>query len=313
MHGFLPIVLLGLSCVCSHAHAQKNALELGSPFVDDMILQRDMKVPVWGWANAHTQVTVRFAGQQKTTRTDAKGKWTVALDPLEASLDERNLVVHTKTQGELTRTGVLVGEVWFASGQSNMDWIAGKSMCRDLANRLRTSKQDPPVREYAVDIGSSQFLRSRAKSAAGWKRSKHASSFSALALAFAWELHRELNVPVGILRSTHGATSIEPWTAYEGFAAHPRLQSIAAKVRRSDPTTRDGREAFAKFCTDLRAWQVESEERMQRGGSALPRPRLPGIAEEWKGATRMYNQKIAPLVPYAIRGAIWCQGTHTRR
>ena len=60
----------------------------------------------------------------------------------------------------------------------------------------------------------------------------------------------------------------------------------------------------------MKQWQVESEKIINQGGDALPRPTLPGIADDWKGATRMYNFKIAPLVPYAIRGMIWCQGTH---
>jgi hypothetical protein len=117
-----------------------------------------------------------------------------------------------------------------------------------------------------------------------------------------------LNVPIGIVRSTHGATPIETWTAYEGFADHPQLQDIALRVRQSNPATADAKAAFATYFDDLKAWQRDSEELINRGGSALPRPRLPGIADDWKGATRMYNRKIAPLIPYAIRGAIWCQG-----
>lgn len=306
----LAVLAAALLLPLAATEAGKQPLELASPFVDDMILQRQQKVPVWGWAAPGSKVTVAFAGQSKTATAGEKGKWMVALDPLAASHDERELIVSTAKGETITRTGVLVGEVWFSSGQSNMDWIAGKSMCRGLADRLRRSKEDHPVREYTVDTGSSVYLRSRASSEGGWKRAKLAGSFSALSLAFAWELHQELKVPVGILRSTHGATSIEPWTAYEGFAAHPKLQNIAAKIRRSDPTTAEGREAFATYYDDLIAWQAESEKRINRGGSALPRPKLPGIGEEWKGPTRMYNKKIAPLIPYAIRGAIWCQGTH---
>ncbi len=291
---------------------ESQRLELASPFVNDMILQRGMDVPVWGRAQPGNEVTVAFAGQSRSTTADAKGKWMVKLSPLAASTTERELRVRVAGAGEngaesIVRKGVLVGEVWFSSGQSNMDWIAGKSMCRELAGKL--SRQDAPVREYAVDIGSSLFPRSRASSEAGWKRSKHAGGFSALSLAFAWNLYEELQVPIGILRSTHGATPVETWAAYEGFAEHPDLQDIAIKICQSDPTTAEGKEAYAKYYADLKTWQLESEKLINRGGSALPRPPLPGIADEWKGASRMYNKKIAPLVPYAIRGAIWCQGT----
>ncbi|MCP3916124.1 MAG: sialate O-acetylesterase [bacterium] len=304
---------LGAAALLSGAvPGMAQALELASPFVDGAILQRSMPVPVWGWAEPGSSVAVSFAGQRKSTTTDERGDWIVELDPLTASHEERELVVRRDGAEPETLNvgGVLVGEVWFSSGQSNMDWIASKSMCRELAARLQRSKDDVPVREYTVDTGSSLFEVSRADSADGWKRAKHAGGFSALSLAFAWELHQELQVPVGILRSTHGATPIETWTAYEGFADHPDLQDIALQLRRSDPRTPESEEAHARFYEDLLAWRVASAELIERGGQALPRPPLPGIADDWKGPTRMYNRKIAPLIPFAIRGAIWCQGTH---
>ena len=283
-------------------------LELGTPFVNDAILQRQMPAPIWGWSKPGSKITVKFAGQSKTSIANTAGKWSVTLDPLKASDKERNLVV-SNNKDQITLSGVLVGEVWFSSGQSNMDWVAGKSMCRDLANTLARSKDDVPIREFQVDTGSSLYPQSRTTANDGWKRSKHASGFSALSLAFAWKLHEELKVPIGIVRSTHGATPIETWVAYEGFADHPELQHIALRIRQSNPSEADAQAAFTTYAKDLKDWQRNSARLINRGGSALPRPRLPGIADDWKGATRMFNRKIAPLIPYAIRGAIWCHGT----
>ena len=294
----------------ARVEGKMQTLELGSPFVDNAILQRDMPVPVWGWAKPGSEVSVTFGVQTKTTTADTRGKWRISLDPLKASLEERELTVTIPEGQSLTRTGVLVGEVWFASGQSNMDWIASKSMCRDLANQLQRSKEDIPVREYNAELGSSLFLCSRVASEQGWKKAGQAGSFSALSLAFAWDLYQTLKVPIGIVRSTHGATPIETWIPYEGVAPHPKLQNIALRIRQSDPTTQESKEAYQTYFDDLRRWQIESEKIITQGGDALPRPTLPGIADDWKGATRMYNFKIAPLVPYAIRGMIWCQGTH---
>ena len=304
----MAAMLLSSVAASAAENAEKRPLELASPFVDGAVLQRDMQAPVWGWAAPGSQITVTFAGQSKTAAADKMGKWMVKLDALKASLDERDLAVTSSTGQSLTCKGVLVGEVWFASGQSNMEWAAGKSMCGALANALSRSKEDIPIREYAVDIGSALFPQSRAACADGWKRANKAGVFSALSLSFAWDLYQELKVPIGIMRSSHGATPVETWTAYEGFADHPQLQDIAAKIRRSDPTTPEGKEAYAKYYDGLKVWQVESEKLINRGGAVLPRPNLPGIGEEWKGASRMYNKKIAPLIPYAIRGAIWCQG-----
>lgn len=285
-------------------------LELASPFADGAVLQRGMEVPVWGWADPGGKVTVTFAGQSKTATADAKGKWMLNLDPLTASADEQDLTVNVSAGETISRHGLLVGEVWFASGQSNMDWTASKSSCAKIAGELQHSKVDVPIREYEVDAGSSVFPRSRAASEKGWKHSKEAGGYSAIALSFAWDLYQELKVPIGIIRSTHGATQIETWIPYEGFADQPQLQDFVRTIRQSDPTTEEGRDAFAKFYEDLKKWQLDNEKRVNRGGTTLPRPMRPGITDDWKGATRMYNKKIAPLIPYAIRGAIWCQGEH---
>ncbi len=303
------ILLLLLFAPTGLAKAASQPLELASPFLDHAVLQRDMPVPVWGWARPGVTVTVTFAGQEKTAKADAQGEWKLQLDPLTASFEGRELSVKASDGESLNLKDILVGEVWFSSGQSNMDWIAGKSMCRDLANELQRSTEEIPVREYNADMGSALFLRDRVTSADGWKSSRSAGGFSALSLAFAWSLYEELKVPIGILRSTHGATPVGTWAAYEGYASHPKLQDIAVKIRQSNPTTADSTQAYAQFYEDLKNWQIESEKLINRGGLALPRPLLPGITDEWKGATRMYNFKIAPLVPYAIRGAIWCQGT----
>ena len=305
----LTMAILVTAGVCGAAENSKQALELGSPFLDHAVLQRDMPVPIWGWAQPGSTVTVTFAGQTQTAKANAHGKWMLKLNPLKASTKGRELSAKSSNGESLTIKDILVGEVWFSSGQSNMDWTAGKSMCRDIVNTLARSKEEFPVREYNADMGSALFLRSRVTARDGWKSSKQAGSFSALSLSFAYSLYEELKVPVGLVRSSHGATPIETWTPYEGFAANPKLQAQAAKIRQSDPTTDECKQAYEKYYQEVKTWQAESEKLVNKGGSPLPRPKLPGIGDEWKGPARMYNFKIAPLVPYAIRGAIWCQGT----
>jgi sialate O-acetylesterase len=91
---------------------------------------------VWGWAEPRAEVTVEFAEQKNRATAEGDGKWSVELDPLDASSDERELTVTTARGESLIRKGVLVGEVWFASGQSNMVRVARKSMCAGLANEV---------------------------------------------------------------------------------------------------------------------------------------------------------------------------------
>ncbi|MFP6866321.1 MAG: hypothetical protein VCA35_10310, partial [Roseibacillus sp.] len=189
--------------------AEKQALELASPFVDDLILQRGMEVPVWGWAEPGSEVTVGFAGQTKTAVADKNGDWMVKLDPLQASRKERGLEVKNNRGKSISLKGVLVGEVWFSSGQSNMVWTAGKSMCNEVARELASSKEDIPIREININTVSALYPQKKATSEGGWKKASGASGFSALSLSFAYELYKELNVPVGILLSAHSNTRIE--------------------------------------------------------------------------------------------------------
>lgn len=289
--------------------APQPAIELGTPFGNHMILQRGKKVPVWGWSKPGVKITVAFAGQSKTTTVDSSGKWLLELDPLEASAVERDFAVTNSEGQSLALQGVLVGEVWFSSGQSNMVWLAGKSMCRDLAREIASANEEIPIREINIQTESALYPQSRATSEEGWKKSTQASNFSALSLSFAHELYRELGVPIGILLSAHSNTRIEAFTQREAILAHPELQEDANKILDADPLTEAGRAAYAKYETDIQAWQ-EAAAAAARAAARMPaRPNLPGIAGMWRGPSQFYNGKIHPVIPYAIRGAIWCQGT----
>ena len=105
------------------------AIELGAPFRDHAILQRGMTVPVWGWSKPGTKVTVEFAGQKKTATAGKDGKWMVELDALKASFEPAEMVISEQGGKKETLKNILVGEVWMASGQSNMQWKVGKSKC----------------------------------------------------------------------------------------------------------------------------------------------------------------------------------------
>ena len=188
--------------------AADQQLELAVPFTDNMILQRESKVPVWGFDEPGNEVRVKFAGQTKTTLADTNGDWMVKLDPLQAAAEERGLEVRNNKGKSISLKGVLVGEVWFSSGQSNMVWIAGKSMCNELAREIASAAEDVPIREINIATVSALYPQKKATSEEGWKKASAASGFSALSLSFAHELYKELNVPIGILLSAHSNTRI---------------------------------------------------------------------------------------------------------
>ena len=304
----LVVTLTAVLTVPSVAAAEQM-LEVAVPFTNNMILQRQVAVPVWGFDQPGTKVTVEFAGQKKTTMTDQQGDWMVRLDPLTASREERILKIANHRDDSITLESVLVGEVWFSSGQSNMVWTAGSSMCRELASEIAGSKTSIPIREINISTVSALYPQKKATSEQGWQTHQNASGFSALSLAFAYELYKELDVPIGILLSAHSNTRIEAFTQRQAIEQHAGLEVDAQLIQDADPTAEQGRNAFARYYEDLASWQKIAGQAADAGGRMPSRPGLPGIAGMWRGPSQFFNGKINPVIPYAVRGAIWCQGT----
>jgi hypothetical protein len=291
-----------------------SAIELGTPFRDNAVLQREMPLPVWGWSKPGASVTVEFTGQKATAKAGADGKWMLKLKPLTASAEPSEMVVEESGFGgqesgkKVVLKNILVGEVWHASGQSNMEWFAGKSNCSLLAQEISKATAEVPIRELRTDTVSALYPQEKVTSEAGWKTSRSAGDFSALALAFAHELQKELKVPVGILLTSHSNTRVEAFNERKAIEAHPYLKLDAALMHDGDVTTEQGRAAFEKYYQDLETWRKASAELGFPLEKPLPRPNLPGIAGEWRGPSQFFNGKIAPVAPYAIRGSLWCQG-----
>ena len=301
-------MVLTLSLVFSLSAADQQ-LELAVPFTDNAILQRETSVPVWGWDVPGSKITVLFAGQTKSTIADKNGNWMVKLDPLKASHNERSLEVRNSRGKSILLKGVLVGEVWFSSGQSNMVWTASKSMCNQLARELASAKDEVHIREININTVSALYPQKRATSDEGWKKADAAGGFSALSLSFAYELYKELDVPIGILLSAHSNTRIEAFTQREAIEVHPKLKGDRDLIHDADPLTAQGRKAFEQYYAELKAWEDVAGHAAEKGGKVPVRPKLPGIAGMWRGPSQFFNGKIAPVIPYGIRGAIWCQGT----
>ncbi len=290
------------------AAAPAPALELGLPFADNAILQRATPVPVWGWSKPGLNVTVEFATQKVSAMAGDDGGWQVKLQPLHASNEPAGMVITDSEGHKVELKNLLVGEVWHASGQSNMEWVASSSLCSSLAQELAKAKDEVPIREMRTDTVSALYPQKRGTSEAGWKTSRGASGFSALALSFAHELHRELKVPIGILRTSHSNTRIEAFTERKAIEAHPALKVDVDLMHDGDVSTKQGLAAFEKYYTDLEAWQKASAVLGFPVEKPLKRPELPGIAGQWRGPSQFFNGKISPVVPYAIRGSLWCQG-----
>ncbi|MBT3201665.1 MAG: hypothetical protein HN350_17325 [Phycisphaerales bacterium] len=293
------------------AGPRKLAIQMGTPFHDHAVLQREMKVPVWGWAKPGMQIQVEFAGQKKSATAGKDGKWTLELDPLKASFKPAEMVISCGAGKTETLKNILVGEVWMASGQSNMQWVVAKSRCTKLAAELsaETKGKVAPIREFQVTSVTSQ-LHPIKKAAGAWKNGSY-GDYSAIAFAFAHKLYKELNVPIGILNCSFSQTAIQAWVPREGYATAEDAYSkaIHLKCQQTDPTTPEHKKAWGAFYKSLEDQIAASEAAIKKGQEAkeITAP-IPGNLKSNRDANWLYNGRMSPVVPYAIRGAIWNQG-----
>jgi len=262
---------LGLALLALTGAASARAdVSLPHLFSDHMVMQCDTAVPVWGWAAPGERVQVAFAGQTKETTADRAGQWSLKLDPLAAGT-RGTLTIQAANQRLIE--DVSVGEVWLAAGQSNMQLRVDEAA--QAAEAVATADL-PQVRMFTV-------ARRAAESAATdcdgqWIvcQPDTVGKFSAAGFYFARELHARRAVPVGLINSSWGATPIEAWTSPSALASRPEFAPLFAEW--SDP------------------------HRPPQGGDAQPLQR----SKNYPG--NLFNGMIAPLIPYALRGAIWYQG-----
>lgn len=284
------------------------AIELGAPFADNAILQREMDLPVWGWSQPGTKVTVEFSGQQKTAETGADGKWLLKLAPLKASAEPAEMLITASDGKKVTLKNLLVGEVWMASGQSNMQWIVSKSDASNLIAAPAAKGETPPIREFAVqDFFACMHPIEHAKGA--WNVGDF-GNYSAVAFAFAHKLYGELGVPIGILNCSFSQTSIESWTPRNGFrdGTDAYTRSVYQKILETDPTTAEHRKAWDAYYQGLMA----ATGPLKQGQAAKELPATPGNLNGNRDASWLFNARISPVIPFAIRGCIWNHGWANR-
>ncbi|AHF93453.1 9-O-acetylesterase [Opitutaceae bacterium TAV5] len=294
-------ILLALLAIL--AVAARADVTLAPIFTDSAVLQRAQPVAVWGTADAGEKVTVTFAGHSATTTAGADGKWLVHLPALPASSESRQLVVQGKNS--ITLNDVVVGEVWLASGQSNMEWIVRNT---DTGKFETTFADNPLVRHYKTTKKVSAVPLRTAKGA--WERttSETVGGFTAIGYHFAAELNRALGVPVGIINSSWGATPVEAWMDAESADAGngPAFAEIHARWKQ---TLADYPAARERYDADLKTWEAKRDAAKAAGKTfTLRRPDSPPRAGHRKQPCGLFNGMIAPHIPYALRGFIWYQG-----
>lgn len=260
-HPGIAVILLAAAA----ALPAQAALRLGSPFGDHMVLQQGADVPVWGWAEPGTPLTVTFAGQEKSVTADAQGAWRVALDPLVASTESRTFTVSAGQGGgrvaeRLELKDVLVGEVWICGGQSNMERELGPRAGQKpiigweeaAASATRAQLRQFYVVQHTADAPQATTEGQWTVCSPGT-----AHTFTAVGFFFARALQEARGgVPIGIMHTSWGGTVAEAWTSREGLAAFPEIvDSIEAAQR----ARKDFASAQKAYLATLEGWYNEHD------------------------------------------------------
>lgn len=212
------MMLIGISAVC------RGKVVVDNMFSSDMVVQRNTAIRIWGSADRNEKVKVSFAGRHGSAVADADGKWEVRLKALPASSVPRTMQI-SGTRNSITLKNILVGDVWIASGQSNMQYSMTEKMPQPMdADSLRMKRDYETANDRLVRV---MLVRKELSTATlptdGWHGVNRESlkDFSAVAYYFAKNLADSLNVPVGIVASSWGGSPIESWIPQEVYEHSP--------------------------------------------------------------------------------------------
>jgi sialate O-acetylesterase len=286
-HASFHRVLLVLA-FAALAVALRAEVKLPALFSEGAVLQQGKPVPVWGWADEGEKVTVEFRGH-KVSATAKGGKWMVKLPRLKAGGPD---ILRVAGKNTIELKDVLVGEVWVASGQSNMEWPIRLTFEPEKAI---ASAANPSIRLFTVPKLKADKPVEDAKAA--WKECgpQTVTNFSAVAYFFGRDLQKTLGVPLGLIHTSWGGSPAEVWISHDVLASNADYKTAIL----------DGYTvALQKYETALAQFQAEQAELKKQGKTS---DKKPPQRPTWK-PSELYNGMIAPLLPFAIQGAIWYQG-----
>ncbi|MBI9018132.1 MAG: 9-O-acetylesterase [Phycisphaerae bacterium] len=281
-------IILTLCLWTSIAMAGQN-LKLASLFASDMVLQQQTQAAIWGWAKPNETITIVTSWDNKVVKTgsDTDGKWKTTVKTPDAG--GPYTVVVKSSDETITLENVLIGEVWICSGQSNMQWRM-KQLASQGTNMYQADidKANYPNIRYCL-VRQRIALEPQEECELAWSICKpgNVPEFSAVAFFFGMKLHSELNVPIGLISTNWGGTPAQAWTS--GTTLEREFPEYKATMGKYPEIIKQGKTIFHN-------WQKEAK----------------GLGINHHSPSGLYNGMIEPLVPFAIRGAIWYQGESNR-
>jgi sialate O-acetylesterase len=298
----LLFACISLLAIMAAAPAAPAPAPVPAPlFRDGMVLQREKPVPVWGRAVPGEPITVSLRDLKVQSTADEKGHWLVMLPSMPASKEPAELTVSGRET--IIIRDVLVGEVWLCSGQSNMQvTVAGAAN----PEQEIAAAQYPLVRQFLVPMTTAE--KPAFDAGGNWMpcNPSNAAMYSAIAYYFGRELYQKLDVPIGLVTSAWGATTIEPWMSLKAHMTDPAWPAVRARGAENIKTLQAAKPGYDKNLAD---WDKARAKAREAGQSfARPKPRDPQDLYNRRHPAGIFNGMVAPLVPCALRGVIWYQG-----
>ena len=287
-------------------------IRLSPLFSDGAVLQRGREVPIWGVADPGESVAVRMNGKEAAGTADGSGRWSVKL-PAQDAGGPFDLTVQGKNT--IVLHDIVVGEVWVASGQSNMKFplvtlTPADPVYGPQAKEVIAAANDPMLRMFNVgaSVSPDKLADDIGLPVGKWQSAtpENAGAFSAVAYYFATEIRKALNVPVGIINSSIGGTPAETWTSQTVVASLPECKPILEKwekvIEAFPAETKNYQEKT------LPEWKAAAEKAKAESQPPPRRIYPPMGPNHFARPSTLFNGMIAPLIPYGIQGVIWYQG-----
>jgi sialate O-acetylesterase len=300
--------LFAAAAIALAAASAQADVKLPAIISDNMCLQANKTLPIWGKAAPNEQVTVTLGADKENTSAGPDGKWMVKLHALPPGSGPLEMKVVGKNTIEVKN--IIVGEVWVASGQSNMEFGFGSA--HNAAEEQPKAKY-PKIRIF--NLKKSVAFEPEWDCKGEWEECtpETVGHTSAVGYFFARDIHEKLGVPVGLIHTSWGGTPAQSWTSIEALKSSPETVAYAKSFEQTKENLPALKEKFAK--ETLPKWADADKKWKENYGKAdadtkkaHPEPRRPNPPDLNPGPVTLFNGMIAPIIPFGIEGAIWYQG-----
>jgi sialate O-acetylesterase len=300
---YLKKILL-LLLILGAALPGKAQVKLPALVGDNMVLQQNSKVNLWGWASPNEKINIKLGWQDSIVEISAKpdGTWKTTINTPQGS--QKTYTITIEATNKIILQNILIGEVWICSGQSNMFFPVGKeegTWKTGVVNYEEEIKNAtyPNIRIFTVLTKASQKPLDDVTGSWATCSPSSVKTFSAVAYFFGRDLYQNLKIPIGLISSSWGGTKAEAWTSQNVLEENPDFLSILETDAKNEKLYQ---EKLENYYLNLKKERIANNNDLTK--SELKKPKK----EENKTSYVLYNAMLHPLVNYTIKGAIWYQG-----